>query len=316
MPADLTTTDDFVETLRGPTGGDKRTAKSVRDMGAPLGSRTYFLRRRLEGLWGAFRSFVPGAVNASADTITIEGHSLSTNDVIRFANVGGTAIAVGGVTLPLYSGLFSATPFYAIVLDADTIQLALSAGGAAQDITNAGAGTHLMFVVPTALHTLMHQAFTTAAGATVPAGSLVATLAAYFMPLSGGVLTGDVTPGLTGNILDGLSTGNIPSIGNADVTLSTFEQYPTWRCIDQSAPHVYTLPTPSKAGLVRRVLRNDFTSGSAALFKRAADASTIGRLPGTAASGSAGLLFNSYDSGDGKGVAWHGTALGNADQCT
>lgn len=315
MPADLTSTDTYPEEVKGPAGGDKRTAKSVRDMGSPLASRSYFLRRRLEGVWGAFKAFAATDISLAADTITIAGHGLSNNDPIRFASLG-TAFGVGGVTLPVYSGLFSGQLFYAKVVDADTIQIAASSGGAALDLTGQGSGTHVLFAVPTALHTLMHQAFTTAAGATIPAGSLLVTLAAYFLPLSGGELTGDVTPGATGNIRDRLISGNIPSVGNADLTLSTFEQYPTWRCIDQSANHIFTLPTPSKAGLRREIHRNDFTAGFAALFKRAADASTIGRLPGTAASGSAGLLLRSYDSGDGKGVAWHATALGNADQCT
>lgn len=315
MPADLTTTDAYPEILRGPTGGDKRTAKSVRDMGSPLGSRTLFLRKRLEGLWGAFKEFTPADIDTAADTITIEGHGLATNDVIRFATIG-TGFGVLGVALPLLSGLFNAQPFYAIVIDADTIQLALTSGGAALDLTAAGSGAHLMFAVPTALHTLMHQAFTTAAGATVPAGSLLVTLAAYFLPLSGGTLTGDVIPGSTGNILDRLSSGNLPSVGNADLTVTTFEQYPAWRCADQSGNHIFTLPAPSKAGLTRQIHRVDFTGGFAALFKRAADASTIGRLPGAAASGSAGLILKSYDSGDGKGTAWHAAALGNADLCS
>jgi len=64
------------------------------------------------------------AVNTSAETITITGHGRSTGDELLYLHGGGTALA----------GLTTATKYYAIVTDANTIKLATSA-------SNATAGT-------------------------------------------------------------------------------------------------------------------------------------------------------------------------------
>jgi hypothetical protein len=72
-----------------------------------------------------------------------------------------------------------------------------------------------------------------------------------------------------------------------------------------------TVSEPTKAGLETRIDRVDYTGGFAMVFKRASDASTIGRLNAVGA-----LFLQSYDSSDGKGVTWHAAGLGGADQVT
>lgn len=82
-------------------------------------------------------TFVDGDVNTGTDEITITGHGLNRQDIIYLTNSGGA----------LPSGLSANTPYYVIVVDANTIQLATSSSNAASgtpiDITAAaGGGTH------------------------------------------------------------------------------------------------------------------------------------------------------------------------------
>jgi hypothetical protein len=145
---------------------------------------------RLASIFGVPLTFTAANVNTGTDRITITGHGLATNDVLRYANVGGTAIAIGGSALTLTEG-FSSIAFYAIVIDANTIQLSLTSGGSAEDITSAGTDTHYVYKAPSALAAPMYRSFLVGS-VTILAGTLVNQMR-QFLPLGGGTVTGTVT---------------------------------------------------------------------------------------------------------------------------
>ena len=310
MPtANLLDEDDWTAVPVGPGNMDPIVSAVWRGYWDGVNNRVRWLfNRLLVPLLGPYKTFLPGAVDTAADTISIPSHGLSTDDLVRFGNVGGTAFSIVGSPLTLLAGL-NAQPFYAIKVDNDTIQLSLSVGGAALDLTAAGTGTHYLFIVTGATFTaLVHSAFTPAgASAEVPAGSLYVTLGAYMLSVFGGRLQGPIRHYTAGaKIVDRTTSSNLPSVGDADATLTGFENYPCYRVPDQSANHVFTLPAPSEAGIRVRLMRVDASGGFGAAFKRG-DASTIVALNAVG-----GADLHSYDSGDGKGLAWHAVGFGGA----
>lgn len=86
------------------------------------------------------------AATLAADTITVTAHNFATGQKVLYSNGGGTAI----------TGLTTATNYYVIKVDANTIKLAttlpLAEAGTAIDLTGNGAG---------ASHTLTASGFTT-----------------------------------------------------------------------------------------------------------------------------------------------------------
>lgn len=77
-------------------------------------------------------TFGDSAVAPASDKITIADHGLASNDKIQLTTSG---------VLP--AGLALLTDYFVIVVDKDTIQLSLTSGGSAVDITAAaGGGTH------------------------------------------------------------------------------------------------------------------------------------------------------------------------------
>lgn len=76
------------------------------------------------------------AFDTAADTITAPGHGLANDDPARLSNSGGV----------VQSGLSVDTQYYVKAAATDTLQVALTAGGAAVDITAATAGTGTSFV--------------------------------------------------------------------------------------------------------------------------------------------------------------------------
>jgi hypothetical protein len=80
------------------------------------------------------QEFSPGDVVQAADQIALGGHGLTTDFKITFSNVGGA----------LPAPLTARTVYYVRVVDADTIEVSLTAGGAAIDITDQGTGTHTL----------------------------------------------------------------------------------------------------------------------------------------------------------------------------
>ncbi len=70
------------------------------------------------------------AVNLVTNTVNWPSHGLTTGDAIGYSDGGGTEMG----------GLTHGTAYYAIVVDANTIQLAATAGGPAIDLTSTGTG--------------------------------------------------------------------------------------------------------------------------------------------------------------------------------
>ena len=75
----------------------------------------------------------PVTIDASADTIALAGHGLEAGDTLE----------VVATTLP--GGLSASTTYYVVSPTADRFQVAATSGGAAIDLTSAGAG---VYVVP------------------------------------------------------------------------------------------------------------------------------------------------------------------------
>lgn len=90
----------------------------------------------------------PFTVDATANTLTATGHCIDNADCVRLTNTGGV----------LPAGLYAQINYYAVNVSGSTLQLALTAGGAAIDITGAGTGTHFIGGVDDSAWTAMRQA--------------------------------------------------------------------------------------------------------------------------------------------------------------
>lgn len=74
----------------------------------------------------------PFTANTTSDALSAAGHPLANGDCVRLFNSGG------GLPAPFTAG----ANYYVVGVTADTLQLALTSGGTAIDITTAGTGTH------------------------------------------------------------------------------------------------------------------------------------------------------------------------------
>lgn len=74
----------------------------------------------------------PFTADATANTLTAKGHPFANGEAVRLSNTGG-ALPAG---LPVNC--------YVIGVSGDTLQLSLTEGGTAIDITDAGTGTHFI----------------------------------------------------------------------------------------------------------------------------------------------------------------------------
>lgn len=81
---------------------------------------------------------VPVSADADTDTLTGTGHGLDDDEEVQLYNSGGT----------LPAGLSASTPYYVLNGDTNTLQLALSAGGEAVDITGTGSGQSFVGLAP------------------------------------------------------------------------------------------------------------------------------------------------------------------------
>lgn len=284
MPASVSETQDFTTTVQGPAGGDPRTAQSVRAMGTPLASRTKWLRGQQDKVFGTFQKVE--SVSAAGDTLTLTAHGLVNNNVVHVASVGGA----------VPSPLFANFALYVIKIDDDTIKLALTSGGGAIDLTDAGTGDIYVFRAAASLDALVHTSFSTLKGDVIPAGNARLTLAAYYMPTLGGAFVGEVTrSGDNATTVDRVGT-----FADSSVTL-TIQTKDLWVCPDVTANRSNALNDPPKAGLRSRIVRTQIAGGFTMTILRG-DASTVGVLATKCF-----LDVESYDAGDGLGLAWHGT---------
>ncbi|MGH3850697.1 MAG: head-tail connector protein [Pseudonocardiaceae bacterium] len=80
----------------------------------------------------------PFSVNATTNVITAQGRSLTTAETVRLSNSGGS----------LPAGLNAETDYYVIEASGGSGKLALTSGGSAIDITDAGLGLHFLGVIP------------------------------------------------------------------------------------------------------------------------------------------------------------------------
>jgi hypothetical protein len=77
------------------------------------------------------KTFIPSAVNTTADTIALPSHGIGDQRTVTFSTTGA-----------LPSPLLPATTYYARVIDANTIQVSATNGGASINLTSQGTGTH------------------------------------------------------------------------------------------------------------------------------------------------------------------------------
>jgi hypothetical protein len=183
MPAALSTTDTWNANPTGPVTGESHTATMYRDdLGQLTENETWLHNRMTEALIGTFHTFEAADVDTGTDEITIPGHGIASNTVVRVTSVGGT----------IPTNLSSVLAQYVIVVDADTIQLSATSGpGAAINIASTGSGTMYLWLVPDVLANLVVLA-TTISGNSVAATNVKA-LFALCMSTLGGTFVGAPT---------------------------------------------------------------------------------------------------------------------------
>jgi hypothetical protein len=320
--APLTDTDEWTENPVGPGTNDSIVSAIWRGYWDGVNNRVRWLFNRIgASMLGEFQTFAAGAVDAGTDTINIVGHGIPANTVVRFGNVGG---AIFGPLVDNVAGL-SASAFYVLVTDVDNIQLSLTSGGAAIDLTSAGTGTHYIFTVPAAFSAIMHPSFTTAAGGTIPAGTLLTLLTAYYASTTGATFSGAVvhsaavtnssttaTAGVATHtnriVLSGAASylvGRTASVNDAAAQTISGVSSDIYYVPDVSQNSTYTVTDPAFAGLSFVVSRRNVGGGFAAEFRRDTGAVLMGTLPNTGASW---IRYTSHAE-DGA-LAWHAEEWG------
>lgn len=323
MTTNLSLTDQWNATPVGPIVGDAHTpAAYCADLGQLTQNETFLFNRLIKTLLGSFKTYVAAAVNVATNEITLTAHGIAANTVVRYGNVGGTDMAATGMLAPdVTVDSLSTTPLYVNVVDANTITLALTSGGAAIDITNAGSGTHYLWIVPAAADALMHTAFTTGAGNTIPAGSLRVTLAAYYAALNGCTFTGAVTH--TGAVICSSTVRHsdaVTYLGNDAYTIERCgglndaatqtiigTNYHHWLCPDPSQDSVYTITDGTEEGQWFVVSRRKSVNAFKADFNDSG-AVLIARFPASAKSW---CKFR-WSNQDGAGLKWHADEYGGS----
>lgn len=294
MPANLSILDKFNRTPTAAVVGEPHTPTEYRAELSQLSENGVFLFNRLAKIFGDYQ--LVSSVSAGGDSLEIVAHGIADDTVVRVEAIGGTAPA----------GLSASIGYYWQTLDADNGQLSLTPGGAAVDITGTGSGTLYLYAVPDMLNNLVPRAITFAGSHTLAAVASLKSAFLFVMSVYGGTFVGPVT--WTGN--DAYRVDRTASLADADQSI-TLEQKDFRHCPDVTANRTITIAEPAAAGLTSRISRTLYANAFAAVFRRASDASIIGRLNAVG-----GLLLESYDSGDGKGITWHAAGMGGADQVT
>ena len=194
MTAALSTTDQWNATPTGPVVGEPHTATQYRADLSQITENATWLFNRLASILGTWKLIE--SADATGDTLTITGHGIASNTLVRVASVGGT----------VPTGLSEGSVYYVIVVDVDTIQLSATDGpGAAVNFTTAGTGTLYLYEVPAALPIAL-PSFLAGSGSTIPGGLLTSILTNYFISTYGGTMTAALHIGtpLGSLVLDGI----------------------------------------------------------------------------------------------------------------
>lgn len=290
--APLLEDDEWTENPVGPGTNDAINSSTWRGYYDGINKRARWLRNRLDGLLGTFQLIE--AVDSGTDKITITGHSIPANTVVRVASVGGT----------IPGGLAANVGYFAKISDADNIQLSTSSGGAAINITSSGTGTLYLYRVADGFNAFVSSAVTFAGGYALPIAVSLKGVFLYVVSVYGGTFVGPVAFSGTG----AYRIDRTASLADADAAI-TLEDQDFRHCPDVTANRTITIDEPAARGLSCRIARTLHANAFAAVFRRAQDASIIGRLNAVG-----GLHLESYDSGDGLGITWHAAGMGGADQ--
>lgn len=146
MPTDIASLgiEEQTAVVNGPAAGDPRTAASVTGMGQPLVNRSLWAWRRIQELAGAFAPLggatpLPiSSIDQAMDTITLAAHGLSNGTPVRFLSSAG-----GSPPAPLDEQ----TLYYVVGAMTNTIQVSLTSGGAAINLTGPIAGSVYLVMV-------------------------------------------------------------------------------------------------------------------------------------------------------------------------
>jgi hypothetical protein len=212
----------------------------------------------------------PFTVNAGTDVITEAGHGYVDGDVLLLASTG---------TLP--GNLPSNTPVYVRDKTTDTYKLALTAAGAAIDITTSGSGTHTARLVGNllAMCSISTTSIPTGVRFSIPAGALQLTLSGcsnylncrtldYLFGAQTFTVPGTLYQALFTTAPDGAGAGAVEPTGNAyarkSVTNNSTE-FPLSTLASglkaNANAQTFATPTPSGWGTVVAVGLYDAATG-------------------------------------------------------
>jgi hypothetical protein len=196
-------------------------------------SNTSFITSRIPQATTVTKTFLDANVNTGTEEITIATHGFTANQQVYLSNSGGA----------LPTGLSATTLYYVLVVNANTIQLSLTSGGAAVDITAAaGGGTHTVGYASHVLPVLF------------PLGSDRGTLVrgnAVQFPKGHILAVGDGTLRINGTALNAtLAASRTPRFALYDPTAGTYTQD------DVGIAKILTPPTLAAGATGDRTLTN------------------------------------------------------------
>ena len=290
MTASLSILDKYNKAPTGPVVGEPHGPTEYRTDLGQLTENLTFLFNRLAKIFGDYQLI--SSVSAGGNTLEITAHGLPANTVVRVESVGGS----------VPSGLSAAVGYYVLVSDADNIQLSITSGGAAVDITGTGSGTLYLYTVPDALNNIVPQAITFTGSNTLPAVASLKAAFLYVMSIYGGTMVGPVVhSGTTADV-----TRRVTALSDTATQTITGTDRDLWYCLDVSQNSTYTVADPTAAGKSFVISRRNVGGGFAAAIRRA-DASLMATLPDAGASW---VRFWSH-AHDGV-LMWHAEEWGGA----
>lgn len=196
----LAEVDQWVSVPEGPGPSEPLISAKLRKMFENVNDRALHTYNRLsERITGT--PLLIEAVDAGTDQITITGHNLAGNAVVRIE-------ARNGGTLP--GGISASTAYYVSVVDADNIKLKNTAGAMiAVGISSNGTDDLYLYSVPDTFGALIAGAASVVGTYTMPKAFSLTDLLAYIASTLGTTFTGPVRfSGDTARILK-RATGSI-----------------------------------------------------------------------------------------------------------